>query len=92
MTTAETIDRMETTNCKQAAEVAQLRARVRKLQSPEMAEVIATEILTVWSDDSDIECTRAQMMLDTNGAERNMGGRNKQSLTNCILVCLMPNQ
>ena len=52
-----------------------------------VAEQIASDILTVWSSDSSgIECDRAQMMLkQSDGKERNMGGRNKESIIKTIL-------
>ena len=55
-----------------------------------LAEKIATEILTVYlGADKYQECTRAQLMLrQADGTERNMGGRNKASLTTVILDCL----
>lgn len=46
-----------------------------------LARRIATAILTIYDTDGGTECTRAQMMLkQSNGTERNMGGRNKASI------------
>jgi hypothetical protein len=49
-----------------------------------LADRIATDILTVGGVDIDIECTRAQMMLKVGAGEKNMGGRCKISIIQCI--------
>jgi hypothetical protein len=46
---------------------------------------IATDLLTIYSNPDNIECTRAQMMLkQSDGSEKNMGGRNKNSIQQTI--------
>lgn len=57
----------------------------------DFAVKLATDILTVADNESGgIECTRAQMMLkQSDGTERNMGGRNKESLIQLIECHLM---
>jgi len=80
-------DDERTISCRDT-EVNNLRSRVEVLESPEMAERIATIILTVGSQIGDVECTRAQMMLGAMGEELNMGGRNKYSIIECVLECL----
>lgn len=56
------------------------------MKNQELAEKIATEILTAWiGSNRYIECTRAQLMLrQPDGLERIMGGRNKDSLVKAI--------
>ncbi len=50
----------------------------------ELAKKIATELLTMHGP-TIVECTRMQLMLVQNdGSERNMGGRNKTSITEVI--------
>ena len=49
-----------------------------------LAQEIAAEILTVYGPDGPAECTRAQMMLGQYGKEKNMGGRNKDSIAEVI--------
>ena len=57
------------------------------MRHPEnMAKKIAEDILTTWPARAGTEeCTRVQLMLkQPDGSERNMGGRNKTSLIECI--------
>jgi len=56
-----------------------------------LAEDIASDILTVaYTSDDDVECTRAQMMLvQSDGTERNMGGRCKESIVRVVLSRLL---
>ena len=59
------------------------------MRGSRIAIEIATAILTVNHTDGPIECTRAQMMLrgrneNHRTTERNMGGRNKQSIVSEI--------
>ena len=50
-----------------------------------LSELIATEILSVYDRSGATECTRAQMMLARpDGTERNMGGRNKDSIIEAV--------
>jgi hypothetical protein len=59
------------------------------MNNQELAEKIATKILTVWSCRQGTECTRAQLMLQQpDGSEKSMGGRNKSSIVGVILECL----
>jgi hypothetical protein len=54
-----------------------------------LSQRIATSILTVWDKDGGTECTRAQIMLkQPDGTEKNMGGRCKASLAQCIAEAL----
>lgn len=72
-----------------AASTEKLR-RLGKLELVNVATQIATSILTVYAGTTDgIECHRAQMMLkQADGTEKNMGGRNKDSLVKEIMVHL----
>jgi hypothetical protein len=52
-----------------------------------VAEQIATDILTVWSTNpGGVECTRMQaMLMQPDGTEKNMGGRCKESIIKTII-------
>ncbi len=54
----------------------------------QVAEDIATAILTTQSSTGGTECTRAQMMLKDGDSEKNMGGRNKNSIITTTLNVL----
>jgi len=51
----------------------------------QIAFEIATDILTVGSSEGLTECVRAEMKhKPTDGVELGLGGRNKQSIMNCV--------
>jgi hypothetical protein len=59
---------------------------MNKVKAKMLAEKIATDLLTVHLGmKGAIECTRMQLMHGKEGNERNMGGRCKQSMIDCIL-------
>jgi len=62
---------------------------IKGIEHAELAEYIATRLLTCnRSIDTEVECTRMQLMLKKADEEQNMGGRNKQSMINEIFDCL----
>ena len=76
------------------ASVGRIKAQQRQLQKQEemakkqideLANEIATDLLTVFDGQKGVECTRMACMLSENGGnEIDMGGRNKDSMINVI--------
>lgn len=60
-----------------------------KVEIAQLADKIATRIMTVHYPDGDIVCTRMQSMLKQgDGTEKNLGGRNRSSISAVIYDCL----
>jgi hypothetical protein len=84
------------------ASVGRIKAQQRQLQKQaqmtkkkeidDLAEAIATDLLTVFDGESGIECDRMACMLSKNGQcglnEKDMGGRNKGSMIKVITTHL----
>jgi hypothetical protein len=59
--------------------------KMNKAKAKKLAEKIAIDLLTVHLGmKGAIECTRMQLMYGKDDNERNMGGRCKQSMIDCI--------
>ena len=51
-----------------------------------LAEKITKEIMTFFDGENEIECIRIQLMLEqSDGSEKNIGGRDKESIKNVII-------